>query len=96
MACLIVFLAAWVLGLLSVFSIDIFGKVDAFSSNFLLTAGVLLVVLFVGWKMDKEEIRDEFTNHMTVNKWVFGIFYFLVRYVAPIVVLVIFISNLVL
>ena len=96
MACLIVFLAAWVLGLLSVFSIDIFGKVDAFSSNFLLTAGVLLVVLFVGWKMDKEEIRDEFTNHMTVNKWLFGIFYFLVRYVAPIVVLVIFISNLVL
>ena len=95
-ACVVVFLVAWILGLASVFSIDIFGKVDAFSSNFLLTAGVLLVVLFVGWKMGKEDVRAELTNQGSVNNKLFGIFYFLVRYIAPITVLVIFISNLVL
>jgi NSS family neurotransmitter:Na+ symporter len=95
-ACFLVFLLAWVLGLASVFSMDAFGKVDAFSSNFLLTVGVMLVVLFVGWKMEKSEIREELTNQGTVNNKVFGLFYFLIRYVAPIVVMIIFISNFVL
>ncbi len=95
-ACFLVFLLAWVLGLASVFSMDAFGKVDAFSSNFLLTVGVMLVVLFVGWKMEKSEIREELTNQGTVNNKVFELFYFLIRYVAPIVVMIIFISNFVL
>ena len=95
-ACVLVFLLAWVLGLASIFSMDAFGKVDAVSSNFLLTVGVMLVVLFVGWKMNKEDIREELTNRGTVNSKVFGLFYFLVRYVAPIVVMIIFISNFVL
>ena len=95
-ACFLVFLLAWVLGLASVFSMDAFGKVDAFSSNFMLTVGVMLVVLFVGWKMEKSEIREELTNQGTVNNKIFGLFYFLIRYVAPIVVMIIFISNFVL
>lgn len=95
-ACLVVFIVAWVLGLASVFSINAFGKIDAFSSNFLLTAGVLLVVLFVGWRMSKEDVREEITNRGTINKKIFGVFYFLVRYVAPITVLTIFVTNLVL
>ena len=95
-ACAVIFAITWILGLVSVFSINAFGKVDAFSSNFLLTAGVLLVVLFVGWKMNKEDVRNEITNRGIVNKKVFGVFYFLIRYVAPITVLTIFITNLVL
>ena len=95
-ACLVIFAVTWLLGLASVFSIEVFGKVDAFSSNFLLTAGVLLVVLFVGWKMKKEDVREEITNHGKLNNGIFGVFYFLVRYVAPITVITIFITNLVL
>ena len=95
-ACLVIFAVTWLLCLASVFSIEVFGKVDAFSSNFLLTAGVLLVVLFVGWKMKKEDVRDEITNHGKLNNGIFGVFYFLVRYVAPITVITIFITNLVL
>lgn len=95
-ACLLIFAITWLLGLASVFSIDIFGKVDAFSSNFLLTVGVMLVVLFVGWKMSKDDFREELTNSGRVNVKVFNAFYFMIRYVAPITVLTIFISNLVL
>ena len=95
-ACLVVFAVTWLLGLVSVFSINAFGKVDAFSSNFLLTAGVLLVVLFVGWRMNKDEVREELTNRGTMNRKIFDVFYFLVRYVAPITVLTIFVTNFVL
>ena len=92
-ACLIVFLAVWVLGLVSVFSGKAFGLIDAFSSNFLLTVGALLAVLFVGWKMKKEDVLEEITNGGKVNSRIAPALYFLIRYIAPIAVLTIFISN---
>ena len=95
-ASLIVFVITWQLGLASVFSIDVFGKIDAFSSNFLLTLGALLVVLFVGWKMDKEEVREELTNGGKNNTALFGFFYFLIKFIAPVVVMIIFVTNFIL
>ena len=95
-ACLLVFLFTWLLGLASSFSIKAFGMVDAFASNFLLTIGALLLVLFVGWRMKRQDVRDEITNGGTRHNGIFRVVYFLIRYVAPIAVLVIFISNLVL
>ena len=94
-ACLAVFALAWVLGLVSVFSIKAFGMIDAFSSNFLLTFGALLVVLFVGWKMKREDVRDEITNGGTKNAKFFPVIYFLIRYLAPVAVIIIFLSNLI-
>ena len=95
-ACLAVFALVWVMGLVSVFSVKAFGMIDAFSSNFLLTFGALLVVLFVGWKMKRENVWDEITNGGTRNNGAFPVLYFLIRYLAPVTVLVIFFSNLVL
>lgn len=95
-ASLCVFLFTWILGLVSVFSNEAFGIIDAFSSNILLTIGAFIAVLFVGWKMDKEEIRDEITSGGKVNGKVFGLLYFLIRYVAPLAVLTIFVTNFIL
>ena len=95
-ACLIVFIVAWLLGLLSVFSIKMFGKIDAFSSNILLTIGALVIVIFVGWKLKKEEVRHEVTNGGKVNSKAFGVLYFLIKYIAPIAVLTIIITTFVL
>jgi NSS family neurotransmitter:Na+ symporter len=95
LACIVVFAIAWLLGLSSVFSQKAFGLTDAFSSNILLTVGALLVVLFVGWKMKKEDVRDEITDGGTRpgNGKLFPVVYFLIRYLAPVAVLVIFFSN---
>ena len=95
-ACAVVFVLEWLLSLVSVFSIRAFGTVDAFSSNFLLTLGALLAILFVGWRMKKEDVRDEITNGGTTNRSLFPFLYFLIRWAAPVAVLAIFISNLVL
>ena len=95
-ACLVVFLIVWLLGLVSVFSSEMFGRIDAMSSNFLLTAGALMAVLFVGWKMDENDVREEITNGGRVNTGTFKILYFIIRYIAPVAVLVIFVSNFVL
>ena len=65
-------------------------------TNVLLTVGGLLVVLFVGWKMPKADVFDELTNGGTKRRNVrlFNFFYFLIRYVAPVGVAVLILSNL--
>lgn len=93
LACLLTSFIVLVLGLASVFSSKIFGLVDAFSSNVLLTFGALLAVLFVGWKMKREDVQDELTNGGTANRRSFKVIYFLLRYIAPIAIIVIFVSN---
>ena len=79
-----------------IFGLGLFDFADTFASNVLLTLGGLLVVLFVGWKMSRDDVRDEFTNGGTKvwNARLFDFFWFLIRFVAPIGVAVLFISNL--
>ncbi len=105
-ACGVIFGATWAVGVLCslsfgplsglhLFGRGIFDFLDMFSSNFLLTVGGLLAVLFVGWKMPKTAVHDEFTNGGTLkgNSACFGFFYFILKYVAPLAVLMIFLTN---
>ena len=104
----LIFGGTWLLGALCSLSfgplsgVKLFGKTifdfcDYLTSNYLMTFGSLLFVLFVGWKMKKSVVRDEFTNGGTLkgSARVFGVFWFLVRYVAPLVILTIFVTNLI-
>ena len=106
-ACALLFLLTGAVGVLCslsfgplsgvrVFGLSLFDFADTFSSNVLLTIGGLLVVLFVGWRMGRPEVYDEFTNGGTkkVNAKCFRFIYFLIRFVAPVGVAVLFVSNL--
>lgn len=103
----IIFILAWVLGTLcslsfgplsnvKLFNLSIFNFCDILTSNFMMTFGALLFVIFVGWKMKKTVVRDELTNNgsLKFNSKAFGFVYFLIRYVAPIAVLTIFVTGL--
>ncbi len=76
---------------------NIFNFCDKMCSNYLMTIGALLFSVFVGWKMDKETVRDELTNGGTIkaNSKLFPVVYFLIRYIAPVTIAVIFISGLI-
>jgi len=73
-----------------------FDLFDTIASNVLLTVGGLLVVLFVGWKMPRAHVFDELTNggKKRRNVRLFNFFYFLIRYIAPVGLLVLILSNL--
>ena len=75
---------------------NIFDFFDNLSSNILMTLGSLLTVLFVGWRLKKTDVYDEFTNGGTLstNAKIFGILWFLIRYICPLAILIIFISGL--
>ncbi len=105
-ATVLIFIGTWLLGAVcslsfgplsgvKIFGQTIFGFCDMLTSNFLMTFGGLLFVLFVGWKMDKSAVRDEFTCGGTArfNCAVFDAFWFLLRYVAPPAIVIIFLTN---
>lgn len=106
-ACITLFVICWVVGALCSLSFgplshiringsNIFDFFDSLSSNVLMTLGSLFTVLFVGWRLKKTDIYDEFTNGgtLSVNARIFGILWFLIRYICPLAIISIFITNL--
>ena len=107
-ACVVLFAVCWVVGVLCSLSFgplshiqiaggNIFDFFDSMSSNILMTLGSLLTVIFVGWRLKKTDVYDEFTNGGTLsrNAKLFGVLWFLIRYVCPLAIAAIFISGLV-
>ena len=94
-ACLITFLVTWLVGVSCVYGPGVLDFLDSFSSNVLMTLGGLLCVIFVGWIMPNQDGQDEITNGGTVNRRTFRLLYFLMRYLAPLAVVSILISNLI-
>ena len=72
-----------------------FDFMDKFSANFLLPIGALFIVIFVAWKMGKDNFYDEITNQNTLKVSAKKFFYFIIKFVAPIVILAIFINQLI-
>lgn len=75
---------------------NVFDFFDNLSSNVLMTLGSLLTVLFVGWRLKKTDVYDEFTNGGTLstNARIFGVLWFLIRYICPLAIILIFVSGL--
>jgi len=73
----------------------VFDWMDFVSSNILLPLGGVLIVLFVGWKMGKTQFFDEVTNGGVLKSPLKKIIMFIVRYLAPLAIIVIFISGLI-
>ncbi len=85
----------WLLGIMCSLSGGFFDFLDHLCSDWLMPLGGLLFTLFVGWKMSKADVRDEFTNGGTRNVGIFNIAYFLIRYITPACILGTFLASLI-
>ena len=107
-ASILVFIVAWVLGALcslsfgplsgfKIFGQTIFNLFDKLSANILMPVGVLLLVIFAGKVMKKDDVISEFTNGGTLkcNRKIFGFVYFMIRYICPLIVIAVFASSLI-
>ncbi|MBO4624276.1 MAG: sodium-dependent transporter [Bacteroidales bacterium] len=77
-----------------ILGLTFFDFLDTLCSDWLLPLGGLIFTLFVGWKMSRADVRDEFTNGGTKNVRLFGAVYFLMRFLAPVGIVAIFLTNL--
>jgi NSS family neurotransmitter:Na+ symporter len=108
-AAIIVCGSAFVIGMGSIFSFNIwsgwhplgfigrfdeanfYNVIDYATSNLMMPLGGLLLALFVGWRVSPQAVADELDIQST---WFFKTWFWLLRWVVPISISVIFIANL--
>ena len=78
----------------TVFGLNFFDLLDYVTAKIMLPFGGLLVSVFVGWRIDKKILKAELTNQGTASFYFFTIYAFLLKYIAPIAIGLIFINEL--
>jgi len=69
----------------------IFGLLDYFGSNLLMPIGGILMAVLAGWILSKEVV---FAEMNLTSSWQFKLWLFLIRFLAPLIVLTMFFYNL--
>ena len=90
-------LASLSLGLLGgwrICGLTLFDALDFATANILLPLGGLFTCIFVGWKLDPERFRGQLSNHGTLRCRIHGLLIFLLRWVCPVILLLVFLDNL--
>jgi NSS family neurotransmitter:Na+ symporter len=102
-ACIISGIITWLIGIGTVLSFNLwseykllgktfFDLLDYLTANIMLPIGGVLIAVFAGWIMHRGSVRDEL--HMTEDSAAFEIWHFLVRFVTPVAVLVVFFNAI--
>lgn len=74
--------------------LNFFDFLDFLTAKIMLPIGGLLVALFVGWAIDKSMVRNQVTNYGHLKAPYYPIYLFILRYVAPIGIVLIFVNEL--
>lgn len=80
---------------ITILGMGFFDLFDFLTAKFFMPLGGIGICLFVGWYMKKQDVRDELTNRGTIKAPLYGIFMFLVRFVAPVCIALVFLNELI-
>lgn len=85
------------LGTISAISSQFFNLLDMLSAKVMLPVGGLFISLFVGWYLDKKVLQAQLTNDGNIKLGVsfLKIYSFILKFIAPIAILLIFIYGLI-
>lgn len=78
----------------TIFGYTIFGACDAVTANILMPLGALIMAVYLGWFAPKNLLKDQLTNGGSVRNWFAVPVIFLLKWVTPILIIVIFIASL--
>jgi neurotransmitter:Na+ symporter, NSS family len=65
---------------------DLFDHINNITANFMLPLGGLFIVTFVGWFMDVGMVKNELSNQGKLKVRMFGALMFILKYLAPIAI----------
>lgn len=74
--------------------LTIFDLFDFVTAKLMLPMGGLFIALFTGWYLDKKIVWEEVTNNGTLKVPLYRLIVFILKYIAPITVSLIFINEL--
>ena len=78
----------------TILGMDFFNLMEFTASDLLLPLGGFFIVMFVGWYLGSARSRSEISNEGTYRLSYFPVFMFLVRFVAPVAIALVFIYGL--
>ena len=79
---------------LQLFGMSMMDCFDKLTAQVLLPLGGFLTCIYIGWFASFPRVYEEFTNDSTVNRSLFGVYLFLVRYICPTFIFAIFLDQL--
>ncbi len=77
-----------------VFGLNIFDLFDYATTKIMLPVGGMFISIFVGWYLDKKLVWSEIMNEGHLHRSFFKVFIFILRFVAPIGIALIFLNEL--
>lgn len=83
-----------VLNDVKLFNMTVFDLFDYTASNIILPVGGIIICLFTGWYLDRKLVENELTNGGTLRFRFFRLYYFIIRYVAPLAIAAVFLQKL--
>lgn len=75
------------------FGVDFLELFDNITANMLMPLGAMFTCIFVMWFMKREFMKDELTNKGLANRRVSSLILFMLRFITPLLIFYIFISN---
>lgn len=75
-----------------IFGRTIFDNLDFLTANIMLPLGGLLIAIFVGWVMHKQDVVDEVKMESPI---MYNVWRFLVKFIAPVAVAIVLINGLI-
>lgn len=79
---------------ITLWGMGIFDLFDFLVAKFLMPIGSMLMCVFLGWVVDKQVLRAEMTNNGTLRSPLYLVYRFIIRYFAPLCILLIFANEL--
>jgi NSS family neurotransmitter:Na+ symporter len=76
----------------SIYGKNFFDTVDYISNNWLLPISGVLIAIFAGWYLKKELLFEEYMEGTRMQRF-FSVWFFLVRWVAPLAVLAVLLQK---
>ncbi|MDE6271574.1 MAG: sodium-dependent transporter [Muribaculaceae bacterium] len=77
-----------------IFGLTIFNFLDTLTTNYMLPLTALVGVIYIGWIAPKKTLSNQITNDGTIARYSKGLLTFIIRYPAPILILIILISGI--
>lgn len=77
-----------------VFGLNFFDLFDFLVAKLIMPIGGMLMCIFLGWVVDEKVLRAEMTNHGTIKSPLYPTYRFIIRYVAPLCIFLIFANEL--
>lgn len=75
-------------------NLSIFEIFDYVSSNILLPVGGILISIYAGWRFDRRLLEAELTNNGKLRLWLLKPLIFILKYIAPLFILMILLHSL--